>query len=303
MLITPRPTTSVDNLIQSLESVHRDAFNLRAGGGGGDAFSRLMKYLEWAGTSARMLGGQISEKDLGALVLTRRYESLLTSFGWMASTSQPVQRVVNDVVSLELNERVDDLAAAIASLKAAKEHWASVDDLVVLDTNFYLVHPDELKDTDLAQLTARLTPGWAMHVLVPMLVVDELDRLKRDHQARSRARTSLKMLNEVFAHVSKDQPAGRLRAADDTIQPGGNLGLGPITMELLFDPPGHTRLPDNDDEIIDRALAVQNLAGRPVTMVTYDQGMSFRARYAGLKEMWLPHPPDPQPTPPARNAP
>jgi len=59
-------------------------------------------------------------------------------------------------------------------------------------------------------------------------------------------------------------------------------------MELVFDPPDHARQSNNDDEIVDRALAVQTLAGRPVTMVTYDKGMSLRARYAGLQELWLP---------------
>ena len=34
-------------------------------------------------------------------------------------------------------------------------------------------------------------------------------------------------------------------------------GLGPVTMELLFDPPDHERLPDNDAGTVDRALAVQ----------------------------------------------
>jgi hypothetical protein len=28
-----------------------------------------------------------------------------------------------------------------------------------------------------------------------------------------------------------------------------------MTVEVLLDPPGHARLPINDDEIIDRALA------------------------------------------------
>jgi hypothetical protein len=56
------------------------------------------------------------------------------------------------------------------------------------------------------------------------------------------------------------------------------------------------RLPDNDAEIVDRALAVQILSGRGVTMVTYDKSMALRARHQGLKGLWLPHPPAPQPT-------
>jgi predicted ribonuclease YlaK len=125
---------------------------------------------------------------------------------------------------------------------------------------------------------------------VPLLVVDELDRLKRDNQARTRARMALKMLNDVFAHVSEDQTMSVLRGADDTSGPDGWLGLGPITTELLFDPPNHERLPDPDAEIVDRALAVQNLAGRPVTMVTYDINMALRARYSGLKVVSPPYP-------------
>ncbi|HEX8861570.1 MAG TPA: hypothetical protein VGC06_21215 [Actinomycetes bacterium] len=53
---------------------------------------------------------------------------------------------------------------------------------------------------------------------------------------------------------------------------------------MLFDPPGHVRLPINDDQIIDWALAVVPLAAREVTLVTYDTGQCMRARAAGLRE-------------------
>ena len=236
-----------------------------------------------------MLGGRISDRDLASLVLNRRYELLLASAGTLTSSDAGVQRVVNDLVSQELDQRVQDFDEAIKTLKAYKERWRNVGDLLVLDTCFYVEHPDELPDADLAGLTAATTPGWAMHVLVPLLVVDELDRLKRDNQARSRARTALKTLDEVFENVSEERPMGRLRD-------GSSSGLGPVTMELLFDPPDHERLPDNDAEIVDRALAVQILSGRGVTMVTYDKSMAPRARHQGLKGLWLPHPPAPQPT-------
>lgn len=279
MLLTPRPGVNLDNLLQILDSTRTAASNLWSGGGPGTARERLLSYLEWAGTAARMLGYQISEADLRALVLNRRYELLLSSMSGLASTDTPVQRVVNDLVRLELEGRVKDFDEAITTLKAYKERWSNAGDLLVLDTNFYVEHPKEVQDADLAGLTAATTPGSKMHVLVPLLVVDELDRLKRDNQARSRARTALKTLNTVFAHVSENQPVGRLRDDAPT--------LGPVTMELLFDPPAHERLPDPDAEIVDRALAVQNMAGRPVTMVTYDTSMAFRARQVGLKDLLL----------------
>ncbi|WP_396888702.1 PIN domain-containing protein [Micromonospora reichwaldensis] len=37
-----------------------------------------------------------------------------------------------------------------------------------------------------------------------------------------------------------------------------------------------------DDEIIDRILACQPLAGRPITLITYDTHMSTKARAHGI---------------------
>jgi hypothetical protein len=46
------------------------------------------------------------------LVLTERYRLLLAGLaGTMTSTERPVQRVLNGLVSLELDERVADFAA------------------------------------------------------------------------------------------------------------------------------------------------------------------------------------------------
>jgi hypothetical protein len=49
-------------------------------------------------------------------------------------------------------------------------------------------------------------------------------------------------------------------------------------------------LPINDDEFIDRVLAIQALAGRRVTLLTYDTGQSTRARAAGLRARKLTQP-------------
>ncbi|HEY2079284.1 MAG TPA: PIN domain-containing protein [Streptosporangiaceae bacterium] len=66
---------------------------------------------------------------------------------------------------------------------------------------------------------------------------------------------------------------------------------------MVFDPPGHVRLPTNDDEIIDRTLAIQALAAREVTLVTYDTGMSTRARAAGLTVIKHSRPLEEEPVP------
>lgn len=279
MLVAPRPGVSLDNLIQDLRTVHTEASNLRGGSGASTAQVYLLDYLDWANRAARTLGYQIRETDLASLVLNKRYELLLSSFGTMSTPLMEAQRVVRDLVRLELDQRIADLEETINTLQSYQQRWKNAHDLVVLDTCFYIHHPDKLEDADIA--TAADFAGTRAHVLVPMVIVDELDGLKRQNKqpARWRAGYTVAVLDQVF----KRGNVGRLHPYDNTTNADGLVGQGEVTMELLFDPPGHVRLPIADDEIIDRAVAVQTLAGRMVTLVTYDTGMSTRARSAGLK--------------------
>lgn len=68
-----------------------------------------------------------------------------------------------------------------------------------------------------------------------------------------------------------------------------------ITIEVVFDPRGRVRLPINDDEIIDRVMAVGPLAAREVTLLTYDTGQSTRARNSGLRVKKLVRPAESEP--------
>lgn len=82
----------------------------------------------------------------------------------------------------------------------------------------------------------------------------------------------------------------RLRDEDFSALDAGGIPRGEITIELLFDPPGHIRLPINDDETIDRSVAIRPLADREITLLTYDTGQSMRARQAGLRVQKLSKP-------------
>jgi hypothetical protein len=119
--------------------------------------------------------------------------------------------------------------------------------------------------------------------VVPLLVVDELDRHKRkDRQTKvhpegketvsSRARVTLRHLEDLFG-----DPSWVVTLHSDRFP-----AAPPVKAELLLDPLGHIRLPEPDAELIDRALALQDLSGRPVTLATSDTGMIFRAKAAGL---------------------
>jgi hypothetical protein len=155
----------------------------RAGGPPG-AYKRLLAYLEWTNDAARSLASLISSDDLSELVLTKRYELLLTGVGSLTSDEMEVQRVVNGLVSTELNERATAFGAAVAALEEQISCWSRLGEFVMPDTSFYVTHPDKLKETDFAAVVeARADP---IHVLVPIVVVDELDRLKESKDSHVR---------------------------------------------------------------------------------------------------------------------
>jgi rRNA-processing protein FCF1 len=280
VLVTPRPGVNRANLRDSLRSVYTEAYNFRGGGPQG-SYSRLLAYLDWTSNSVRMLSGQIGSADLDQLVLTRRYELLLAGVGTMAGSQQEVQRVVNGLVSTELDQRIAAFEEAIKALDEQINRWSGLMDFVMPDTSFYIQHSQKFEEADFASLLEVEWMDHQIHVLVPIVVVDELDRLKesKDRIARWRAGYTLAVLDRLF---ERRTGMAVLRKPEVAVANAQVAERGPVTVELLFDPPGHIRLPIADDEMIDRAVAVEPLAARKVTLLTYDTGQSMRARMAGL---------------------
>ena len=277
MLVTCLPGANRTHLRATLRDVTIKLENLRAGTAGSTAYSRLLEYLQWAHETVRVLSDQISSTDIDRLVLNQRYYALLAGIAGFAGTDS--QATVNGLLSLELDQRVTAFTEAQEALDRQIQQWSMRGEFVVPDTSVYIEHPQKLEELDLAPLIpVREDP---IHVLVPIAVVDELDGLKRskDTKARWRAAYTLAVLDRVLQNSSG--PA-RLRESDFSALDSGGIPRGEITIELLFDPRGHVRLPITDDEIIDRALAVEPLAARRVTLLTYDTGQSTRARAAGL---------------------
>jgi hypothetical protein len=161
--------------------------------------------------------------------------------------------------------------------------------LRVPETSFFC-HGETLFDkADYHRILSESWVNWLrpIRVLIPIAVVDELDNLKQAGTVRHRALVSLAILDRVITGSPQDphmlrEPELR-QVSEDRQAPTGDL-----TVEVLFDPPGHTRLPIMDDEIIARALAIQPLAGRAVTLLTCDTRQSFRARSLDLNVIKVP---------------
>jgi hypothetical protein len=247
----------------------------------GDAKESLRRYLEWVTDAMTQLRSVVVQRDADRLVSSPAYDRLLHLFG-VLDLEAPVQiersRVINGLVHAEVAARKAAFEAVITALRLQIDRWTRPGKFVVCDTNFYLVGAVPLGDPGFLEVLGDHEHG--VHIILPMVVVEELDRAKlgRD-EFRGRAQVTLAQLDARFAN------------------PTEIVDLGPrATAELLFDPPGHVRVAVADSEIIDRALAVQGLAARPVTLVTHDTNMSMKSRVAGLAVLKLPAPERPPST-------
>ncbi len=269
MLVNPRPGTTPEQLQKILQEQHGAVSGLSTGHQG-SAQDKLGAYLEWTANAVRQLARPISPADLDRLVLTPGYGRLLAAFGTVTGTDNATQRALNDLVSLELQLRENDFETARRALDVQIARWSRDGAFMVADTSVYIEHKHKLEELDVAAL---LPPGnfQPIHLLVPIVVVDELNGLKDKAPrplAKWRAGHTLGVFDKLFANGTG--PAALMPSHFE------------ISAEMVFDPPGHVRLPINDDELVDRTLAIQALAGRPVTLVTFDTNQSTRARAAGL---------------------
>lgn len=279
MLVTLAPGAHRDNALQALQTVHTAASNLRSAGPQ-TAYSRLIAYLDWATNSSRLLHNQVSPATLDRLILTRRHQALFDGFGHLAGSSQ--EKVVNGMVDLEVSQRIADLEEAIHSLQLLRSKWdATTSAFLVLDTNFFIHHPDKLENVDFSTTFADLG-NRHLHIVLPLVIVEELDNLKqsKDRHIRYRAGYTLAVLDSLLR-----APGPAVLGKRAYVPPSSDGLAFDVSIEILFDPIGHSRLPVADDEIVSRAVALQSSAGGPVSLVTYDTAMSMRARHAGLETL------------------
>jgi hypothetical protein len=280
MLLSLQRGADRDEVLKNLREVRSAATDLMSKRASGSAYQWLIAYLEWAGNVVQVLQDQVSAADVDRLIFTRGYERLLSAAGNMTSTYADIQEVLRGLVSLELGQRINAFMKVIEDLNRRIGQWSGNNSYVMADTSVYMQHEHKLRDVDFADHL----PGWQdklVRVLVPVIILDELDGLKRKGDPRQtwRAGYTLAVIDDIFAE--RHRIPGKLR------DPASDRTRGGVLMEILYDPPGHFRLPINDDEIISRTVAAQALAGKPVTFLTFDTSQAMRARSAGLATIKL----------------
>ncbi|MER6828894.1 PIN domain-containing protein [Streptosporangium sp. NPDC000563] len=287
MLITVLPGAKKENVQGVLHRAHLDLVN--AVQSQGDSFQRCVGFLRWAQEAAAALRGQISTADMNRLIFTDRYWALQQAIMSAGAITGALGMTLAGNVYLEMLEREAAFAAAVQALTQQVGRWSFGGRFVVADTTFYIQHSEKLEEVNPGPLLD-VVEGEQVHLLFPMAVIDELDQLKESgkNHVRWRAGYTLSFIDRRF-EAPAEIAVIRERSALAKDSDGNPAPVGKFTAEILFDPPGHVRLPNTDDEIIDRAVAISPLVDGGVTLLTYDTGQSTRARAAGLNVVKLQH--------------
>lgn len=273
-----------DRLRDTLRELGAAVSNLRSPSPGWQTRDWLTAYIEWANNAAAILRGQITPADIDRLVWTGRHQLLASKAGMLYPDME--NSGLNHVLTSELDDRTTTFEAAHRALDERIRLWSTPGTFVAFDTTVY-IQGDKLEEADISDLLGLTAPGGPIRLLVPMAVVDELDNLKQHNKQRVRWRAgyTTAVLYRLL-HTNPTEPAP-LHSNDPA-----------VIVELLPDPPGHVRLPITDDEIIDRVANAQVLAGRKITLVTYDTGQALRAGLAGLHPLRVPNAIEQEPEPP-----
>lgn len=240
----------VDHAVQTLTYLAGQLGNTRGACG---TVQRQDRWLSWWDEADSQLRSLFSDTDL----VTSLYQAQLQIRG-LPMSARPF-----GLLGRETDVWVDRLEAAAASLKALKWFIEFPGQVVVPDTSAF-IEGDYFTELDWKAIAGA---GQTVRLIIPILVIEELDALKLDRRVGGRARSVLHRVWEL--DVGKPGHPARL--------PGRQ-----VTAEVLLDEPWHARRPVNDDEIIDRAVYIRELTGKPVILAAADYKMLFRARAAGV---------------------
>lgn len=268
-MIGLREGVSLKEVLAQLRDTARTAGNIAGLAMGGGADAMLDEYFKWTESAERMLTNVLPVDAVADLVHTRRF--------WALRTFTGAESRVTPLVMAEAEAQKRALDGLTADLESERRRWA--DDqamLVIPDTNMFLQEGeqfDSLKWLDGPDLSDDL------RIVVPIVVIHELDRLKREgnNLTRPMARASIRWLTKEFP------PPGL----------GSRVTLGAerraVTLEAYVTE-GPMRPHDADGVIIAVARWLQIASERPTRLVTRDLGMRLRARLSGVEAVQLPDP-------------
>ncbi len=225
---------------------------------------RQEDYLRWVDSAEVQLGNFTDEAVVDALLKTRAYWAIRDL---NPQTAQPFLVIESEIRAQKtvLERLRDDLVRRVDRVLGAPGRIA------VLDTNV-LLHYQSPENVDWSSVVG----AKLVRLLIPMVVVDELDEKKNmgGEKVRQKARDLLPRLERM---MGEDGSPGPVREG--------------VTIEVELADASHGRRgPDADGSILDACSQLERLAGAEngVTLVTADMGMKMRAAQRGIQAVTMP---------------
>ena len=253
-----KPGTDVEILINQLKQ-----YATMFSDGYGNT-NRAQWYANQVDNLEMICRNSMEDTELADGLLTDRYWHILQN-----SISDTVYGA--GVFNQELKHQAWRLKRARHQLEAVRDCAQAGEGTVIVPDANILIHCGELP-----------VIGWKavarnekVRIIVPLVVVAELDELKRtlrDKVDRLAIRTNLRHLKQALHGV----------------KPGDAASLTDgVTIAVLPDPRGHRRLPVNDEEICDRARLLRSFTD-PVLLATNDYNMHVTALGFALDTIEVP---------------
>jgi hypothetical protein len=257
-----RRGVDVDRAIEVLQEQAQNAENAANSSPGQSATDMTKVYLRWTETAESQLRNALSVEDVAAIIYTDRH--------WVLARSRGDEPRLMSMALTELHEQARLLSGVAAELKIQRGRWLDAPGiLVVPDTNVFLRPDVQVPDID---WPVAMNSRVDVRLVVPIIVVHELDRLKRQGNSTTAkaARAALRWLNEILP------PEPTARSAPWSSN-------SPTTTIEVYVHDGPSRPDDADGMIIDVTAWLRLVAHRPATkLVTYDLGMRLRANSQGV---------------------
>jgi len=219
-------------------------------------------YVHWVRDAEAALAFHFDRHDAADVLLTPRY--------WEILRLQDENREVVPLVNQETEARLADLEELRATYKLLRDRFSQETRRVLVpDTNVFL-HYTFFTQAPWSELADKSDP----RIIVPLLVLEQLDRLKfsPNQKTAGRAQQVIRRLSLMLDD----------RGATPTAIPTGG------TIEVFVDEPGHVRMASEDAEIVEVARQLTGLLPKPARLVTGDLGMRLRAGALGVEVVPVP---------------
>ena len=184
-------------------------------------------YRDYVDATSRQLQPHFALGDIDELLRTRTFWATFDVPGAFTHVQQLVRHEL-EVIS----NRLDHMERQLGEFR---QHWAGPARLVVVDTNVFVENTKRFDQIDWYSATDQ-RPNRPIRLIVPLMVVDELDNLK----TRARQDRQLRVRHTLIELETL------LHNGDRAALPNAHASYPQVTIEVLPDPRRHERLSNAD---------------------------------------------------------